>query len=116
MATWSSGSESAGGRVRWEDAPGRHAACDAQIAALRGMAEAGAVLAKHLNTIMDALNAVMSSAAWESLRERYAEAMRDLESLPEGIAKYDCSTHNEAPEIRYVSSSDSAASGDEISG
>jgi hypothetical protein len=34
---------------------------------------------------------------------------------PETIAKYDSEIHTEPPEVRYVSSSDSAASGDEIS-
>lgn len=116
MATWGSGAESSGGLVRWEDTSGRHAACDAEIARLRRIAEVSSTVVKHLDTIVDALNAVMASVAWESLRTRYAEVLRDLEALPEGIAKYDCSTHNEAPEIRWVSSADSAASGDEIPG
>ena len=35
---------------------------------------------------------------------------------PESIAKYDTGDHNEPPGVRHVRSSDSAASGDEISG
>jgi hypothetical protein len=95
-----------------------HAACDAQIAALRQMAGAGELLARHLSAVTDALNVALSNTVYNALKLRYVEALRDLEPLagPGGIAKYDQADHNETSEIRHVRSSDSAASGDEIPG
>jgi hypothetical protein len=114
MATWSDPPTTGNCAASW-DIPGpgrRHAACDAQIAALQQMAAAGALLVKHLRVITEALNFTVANLPYEVLKVPYREALSDIE---EGIAKYGDAIHNEPPEVRYVSSSDSAASGDEIS-
>ena len=74
------------------------------------------VFAKHFQAITDALNLAVMSTEYAALRSRYAEARDAVEKLAGTIAKYDTAGHNEPSGVRYVSSSDSAASGDNISG
>jgi hypothetical protein len=72
--------------------------------------EVSGVFTKHLRAITEALNFTVANLPSEVLKLPYRAALSDIE---ETIAKYDTAMHNEPPEVRYVSSSDSAASGDE---
>lgn len=104
MNSWN-GPVTTGSRVvRYEDTPGGHAACDAQIAALRRVIE---IYEERLPAIRDALRVAEAEAEYAHQRLRYREVL-------ETIADYGEPGHNEPPEVRYVSSSDSAASGEEI--
>ena len=73
------------------------------------------IFMKHFAAIADALKVAEAEARHDYLRDWYRAALADVEPLAEAIAKYAGAAHNEPSGVRYVSSSDSAASGDEIS-
>ena len=79
-------------------------------------AEVAAVFAKHFLAIADALKVAGANAQYDYLKVWYRNALEDIEPLAGTIAKYAGTAHNEPSGVRRVSSSDSAASGDETSG
>jgi hypothetical protein len=110
MATWNDPGNVTGAAVGGGQITASH------ITANTFTRESFAVNWEHLPAIRDALLGVLSDTAmYAALRARYQEALDALPLPEKGIAKYGESGHTEPPEVRHVSSSDSAASGDEIS-
>jgi hypothetical protein len=108
--------------------PGAHAACDAEIARLRARAEIAEAKLGRITEAAETWAALAPPDDWgetpastvtadigRAILAITGEAQDVTEKVAEGIAKYGDAIHNEPPEVRYVSSSDSAASGDEIS-
>jgi hypothetical protein len=69
------GQPTSGGLVRWEDFPGQHAACDAEIARLRSLCAAAD---EHLPAIRDALRMAVAEAPYSAPGARFRAALQAL--------------------------------------